>query len=435
MVSLLVILLGLTVTEALGLTRVGGFIANALRIDTGEGEFLVEVDDPDVTLLVDGKQLVVTGAGPKEVRLKLGKHLLEGQKDGELVYRKIIEITRNERPLVTVSARRTAGRQNTGEEQPPQPVVAGKLPEGPSWEHLVSDEWEWTESARLPAPINISRGEAVAGGVSLWHEGAARFCAEERTLVFYSDRPGGPGGPRWRAGGDLWICERESRGQPWPAPSSLEEVNSDVFDGMPWLSGDSLTLLFSTNRLGGFGGEDIWQTSRQARGQPWGAPSRLEAEVNTGFQETSPCLSADGLTLLFASDRPGGAGETDLWMCERKSVSDGWSRATNLGDNVNSNRAELDPFLTPDGLTLLFASRRRLRRWHDIWMCTRRSIGDPWSPATILPPTVNGGHHDAAPFLSSDGRRLYFHSPGRRTGDWDYDILVSERVRKSSPGK
>ena len=151
-------------------------------------------------------------------------------------------------------------------------------------------------------------------------------------------------------------------------------VNSSSDDAAPALSADGLTLLFRSARPGGYGAGDLWMSTRTAISELFDKPVNLGETVNSGFLEGGPALSADGLTLMFHSDRPSGQGDFDLWMCTRASLADPFGRPVNLGPKVNSKGKELQPGLSADNLTLLFALEV-LDHW-DLWMCTRESLTD-----------------------------------------------------------
>jgi serine/threonine protein kinase len=89
-------------TEATGVTNVR---ATAIRILTPEGKLVVETDDPDVKVTVEGDgDLVITGAGPREVRLKAGSYRLTATRDGKPVKldRDLVTITRGDRQIVRI---------------------------------------------------------------------------------------------------------------------------------------------------------------------------------------------------------------------------------------------------------------------------------------------------------------------------------------------
>jgi hypothetical protein len=97
------ILLGLcipvAVTEATGVTHLGAAI---VRIVTGAGTLIVEVDDPQVSITIDGEDLVITGAGPQEVRLKPGQYQVQATKGGRTVKQQLVTIERGGRQVVRV---------------------------------------------------------------------------------------------------------------------------------------------------------------------------------------------------------------------------------------------------------------------------------------------------------------------------------------------
>ena len=87
-------------TEATGITNVRGTV---IRLFSPEGTLVIEVDDPGVSVSIDGQEMVITGAGVKELRLKPGQYQLQATKDGEVLQQELVTITRNGRQLVRVS--------------------------------------------------------------------------------------------------------------------------------------------------------------------------------------------------------------------------------------------------------------------------------------------------------------------------------------------
>jgi len=79
---------------------------------------------------------------------------------------------------------------------------------------------------------------------------------------------------------------------------------------------DGREIFFSSDRAGGSGGFDIYTSTRRSVHEPWSAPVNLGA-LNTTSNDMQPSLSADGRTLVFSSNRPGGFGANDLWISTR----------------------------------------------------------------------------------------------------------------------
>lgn len=165
--------------------------------------------------------------------------------------------------------------------------------------------------------------------------------------------------------------------------------------------------LYASRKVG-----DIWQPR-----EPLGAP------VKTGYNEGAQCLSPDGKYLLYTMcDADYGMGSCDLYWAKR--IGERWSRPRNFGAPVNSQAWESQPTIAADGMTVYFASNRSGGfGGMDIWKCTMTAEGE-FSIPENLGPAVNTPGDDAAPFIHSDGRTLYFASNGR-TGMGGYDLYYT----------
>jgi Tol biopolymer transport system component len=163
---------------------------------------------------------------------------------------------------------------------------------------------------------------------------------------------------------DIWVSTRASRDDPWEEPVNLgPTVNSLSQDYAPSISGDGLSLYFSSDRSGGFGKLDLWVTTRATKDAPWEEPVNLGATVNSSLDEAMPDISADGRILFFGDfmgppQRAGGYGGQDLWMTTRVSTSESWQEPVNLGPVVNSSAFDFSPNISADGSTFYFASER-----------------------------------------------------------------------------
>jgi eukaryotic-like serine/threonine-protein kinase len=122
--ALVLLLGGLSFTEATGVTNFRGTV---IRLFTPEGTLVVEVNDPGVRVKIDGSELVITGAGAREIRLKPGRYTVEASKDGKVLRQELVTITNKGRQVVRVSR-----------EAPPDTKAAKAADGASAWERAVA---------------------------------------------------------------------------------------------------------------------------------------------------------------------------------------------------------------------------------------------------------------------------------------------------------
>jgi hypothetical protein len=199
----------------------------------------------------------------------------------------------------------------------------------------------------IGAPVNTA-----------YYDQSPSISAYGLSLYFSSDRPGGYGID------DLWVTTRASVSDSWGPPVNLgATVNTSADEWMPSIAADGLVLFFMSSRAGGFGGNDLWFTNRATKNDPWGSPVNLGAPINSSFNEALPDISADGLRLFFSDHmlgpwRPGGHGGQDLWVTKRATTNDSWGEPVNLGPVINGSDHDLSPNISADGSTVYFCSNR-----------------------------------------------------------------------------
>jgi tetratricopeptide (TPR) repeat protein len=146
------------------------------------------------------------------------------------------------------------------------------------------------------------------GGFSnspVWESQAAISC-DGSTLFFASNREGGHGGT------DLWRTIRLPDGS-WSDPVNLgPKINTPKDEEAPFITNDGQMLYFSSTGHKSMGEQDIFM-SRMSNNGDWGTPVNLGPPINSPFRELGFFLSADGLTGYFASNRVGGFGGMDIY--------------------------------------------------------------------------------------------------------------------------
>jgi Tol biopolymer transport system component len=117
---------------------------------------------------------------------------------------------------------------------------------------------------------------------------------------------------------DIYIASIKRNGETrGPAVLVAELSDATANDAAASVRGDGREIFFGSTRMSGAGGLDIWTSTRRSVHDPWSPPMNLVG-VNSAANDQQSSLSSDGRTLLFASDRSGSIGGTDIWMSARR---------------------------------------------------------------------------------------------------------------------
>ena len=206
------------------------------------------------------------------------------------------------------------------------------------------------------------------------------------------------------------------------------KVNSKFPDYGPYMHPSNQVLLF-TSRRGALGpdtdfmqNEDLYYTEVDPRFRDWSYAVRFPDIINSRYNEGSACLDNDGITLYFARcNAPDGLGNCDLYQADF--INGKWARVRNLGPNVNSPFWDSHPNLSPDGTQLFFASNRAGGFGRtDLYVCDRQPNGT-WGKARNLGPTVNTIEDEVTPFMHPINQTLYFSSTGHLRNFGGFDIF------------
>ncbi len=211
-------------------------------------------------------------------------------------------------------------------------------------------------------------------------------------------------------------------------------INSEYSDYGPGLALDDKTLVFTSKRntisygLDTKQNEDIYFSTIEFDQWDYAKPIR---ELNTIYNEGSVCLSKDGKLLYFARcDAPDSYGNCDIYVSSLQPDST-WSRATNLGVNVNSRSWDSHPSLSHNDDTLYFASDRIGGfGMSDIYFTFKDKKGE-WTPAQNLGPIVNSRNSEVSPFIHPTHQILYFSSNGYVLNFGEFDIYKSSKIQGS----
>jgi hypothetical protein len=183
-------------------------------------------------------------------------------------------------------------------------------------------------------------------------------------------------------------------------------LNTRQNEGAQTLSSNGRYMYFTAcDRPGGMGSCDIYFSAfNDGR---WSEPYNLRAPVNTSHWESQPSISADGKTLFFSSNRPGGMGGKDLWYSTMNDKNQ-WAIPVNMGSGINTDGDEMSPFIHFDGKTLYFASDGRIGLGgFDIYM-TRMNSDSSWSEPQNLGYPINTYNDEMGLVIESGGQKAYF---------------------------
>jgi Tol biopolymer transport system component len=270
------------------------------------------------------------------------------------------------------------------------------------------------------AAPSASEGLAAAPDAQVLAAGVISTDAEEYRISFTPD-----GAAAYFARGDAFfpqsrqatIYEARFEGGEWTEPE-VASFSGDHPDIDPWVSPDGTYLLFSSIRpVDGVDRSDAELFRVDREGDGWGEPVHLPS-LGSDADELGASVAEDGL-MIFASDRPGGAGGWDLYVAAR--AEGGWDEPSPL-DALNTADWEFNPAIDPAGERLVFTSIGRAGGSGLGDLFVSEAEGGAWAEERPLP--MNSAADEYHPSTSPDGRTLYFV---RRSGDGDlYEVPWAE---------
>ncbi|MCA0431321.1 MAG: hypothetical protein LCH32_12550 [Bacteroidetes bacterium] len=195
---------------------------------------------------------------------------------------------------------------------------------------------KWSEP-RVLQNINTASNDAV---IAISNDG-------QKLFIFRSNE---------EDGGDIYECKL--MGTEFSEPEKLKgEVNSKSWEGSVSLSANQRKLIFASEKPGGFGGKDLYEATLLENGT-WGKIKNLGKTINTEFDDDAPFLHPDGRTLVYSSMGHNSMGGYDIFMSDIDDIDSTWKAPTNLGYPVNTTDDDIYYVLSADGKRGYYASAR-----------------------------------------------------------------------------
>lgn len=211
--------------------------------------------------------------------------------------------------------------------------------------------------------------------------------------------------------GDLFVATRADLAQDFGTATALSELNtSDALEGSPSITADGLTIVLVSDRPGGLGARDIYASTRSSTSTVFATPS-LVANVNTTFSENGVFISPDGNSLYMAVTSAVSADE-DLFVSDK--VGGQFEAPRAIGE-LNTVNRERDPVVSADGLTIYFSrcdsgdvglGTCQIMRAH------RAATTDAFGPPVAVTELNTDGVADFPVWLSPDHCDLYILTAG-----------------------
>lgn len=242
-------------------------------------------------------------------------------------------------------------------------------------------------------------------------------------LYFTSTRQGSAGSAVSDVTGmnfsDIYMTKRDKKGK-WSEPTVLNEtINSPASEGASCLNKRRNMIFFTrcgVEEKGVMGCSIMWA---KKAGQKWGEPEAIPIAADT-FTVGHPAISADDMTLVFASDMPGGQGGKDLWYVTYNKKGKTWSEPTNLGSEINTPGDEMFPFIRDNGELYFSSNGREGMGGLDIYRAASTGVNQWAAPENVQSP-LNSSAHDFG-IVFEPGQERGFFTTSREGGKGGDDI-------------
>ena len=251
-------------------------------------------------------------------------------------------------------------------------------------------------------------------------------------IIFTSRRPGNVGDKTDEYGNyyeNIYISEKKDN--VWQKAENIgSPINTDGNEASVAFAPDGQQILIYRDDNGD---GNLYSTSLS--GDKWSKPVKLNENINTPYWETTGCISADGNTLYFASNRPGGYGGRDIYKSVKTIVDGDWGVPVNLGSTINTPYEDDAPFIHSDGITLYFSSNgHKTMGGFDVFSSIKTINDTTWSEPVNIGYPINTTDDDIYFMVSPDKTHAYYSSfRDEGMGEKDNYMLTFIDTPKCSP--
>lgn len=284
-----------------------------------------------------------------------------------------------------------------------------------------------TAKTLLASPLDVKVENMGPIINSEYDDQSPAISADGMKLIFNTRRPETTNSPKDIEGDnkffqDIYFSDYDTLTKKWKEADGVPgAINTDAHDACTSISADGKQIYIYKNDLKDpqSRGGDVYM-SKIVNGK-WRTPENMAKPINTSYWEGGACISPDGKKLFFTSERPGGSGNSDIWMVEKITKRE-WGKPVNLGTEINSTFDEVGLFLAPDGKTLFFCSNGKGSMGdYDIFKTVLEN--GKWSKPVNLGYPINTEKRDGPFVVSADARTGYFAS-NREGGLGESDIYM-----------
>lgn len=216
----------------------------------------------------------------------------------------------------------------------------------------------------------------------------------------------------------------------WSNPA-IASFSGKYFDIEPFISSDGLNLFFSSNRPLKVNDNkpkdfDIWCVQRENKNSEWSSHMNVGSPINSEKNEFYPSV-ADNNNFYFTCDERGTKGKDDIFFSKWENGK--YSEPVSLSDSINSEGYEFNAFIAPVESYLIFTAYQRQDGFGsgDLYISYKTS-GDGWTKAKNLGLEINSTKMDYCPFVDTKTNSLYFTSKRSSVNDSNKDYSSIQEI-------